>query len=399
MVKLLLDDLYISDFISTTLEGEIMGYLLTLDEMVSKIDVGVKGRINGKEFIFISRINPSNQYRCDLLVDGIEKGYNFKTLYSKELIEEDNDIFRKGDNSELRDSVEKKNDDYFLRFNSILLTSATTEEEMKKVYFSGSLDKCIFCEENDKEPCWAKYDIACGNAKYYGMYHDKYNAVTKEFFTRVYEKSLKPLGKKLYTIVFVGCGNLYELEVLNEFLENKDFEVNVIVLDLGLWKQNQFNSIKDNLRIKNIWFKKCDFTIELQNEIYSTVDLIYYSRCIIPVNIKTKEKMDSILRGIINYRTRAVSVISQVLNVRSEYSVDFENNLRALLQEKYHVLYSFKTDKISIFWNSCDERICKHNVNGSTWEFTIVDDDMKKIPVDDDLLHFYMYAIKGDNIW
>lgn len=369
-----------------------MGYLFNMEKMLSIIDVGTKGKMNGKDFVFLSKIDKGNQYKCYLLIDGIKKCYCFETLYKKELIDKDENLFK---DDLLRSPLEKMYDDYFLKFNSILLTLDTTQKEMENVYFSDSTEECFECIGNNKEPCWAKYEIACGNRKYYANYHDKYNAVTKEFFSIVFENTLKPLKKELYTIVLVGCGNLYELEVINDFLEGKEYQFNVIILDLGLWQENQFNAIKDNLRIKNIWFKKCDFTHELQNQIYDSVDLIYYSRCIIPVDIKTKENLNDILLKTMRKKNKPFIAISQVVNPQNEYSVDFENKLRDLIKNR--IVYSFKTDKMSFFWNCDDERICKYMVNGRLWEFTIVKDDMKPIGVENDLLHFYLYVMKGRN--
>ena len=75
-----------------------MGYLYSMEEMVSLIKKGTHVKKNGRSAIFNRKLEEiPNNIKCYLLFDGEtkEKTYSFKTLYEKEMFDYDDDIFQK----------------------------------------------------------------------------------------------------------------------------------------------------------------------------------------------------------------------------------------------------------------------------------------------------------------
>lgn len=267
-------------------------------------------------------------------------------------------------------------DEYFdCDNNAIRILDSSTENDLSKMYFDNKNEKCIPClEEKD---CWKKYFNKCANQKYYENYHDDYDIVNRNFLSDLFSIFIKKFDKKnVLTIVLVGCGNLYELEALNDLVlsyPNKRFDV--IVLDEGIWYVNSFNKLQKPMRFNKLWFKKCNFNVELQNEIYRKADFIYYSRCLIHYDSRIINSIIPNLRKIVS--PNQITAFSQAVDVRYQNPIDFENALRHFIRFECKIATGF-----------CMHKVFGKLVHGK--EFISDDISVKQEP-----MYHYLYIIEG----
>jgi len=302
---------------------------------------------------------------CYVLRDGKRKLHSFTESYKNEYLNPDSIYYYMKDKGDLCLF------DYLkLIDNCIRITSDTTEEELKKVYFDDYTEKCICCFSNILCEEWSYYNNKCSNSKYWFKYHDDYCKVNDLFLN----KTIKLLNKKELTIVLVGCGNLYELEALNKIAIKYDKILNVVILDKGIWSINSLNIIKKDFNFKNIWFRKCDFYKELENDCYNEADIVYFSRSLIHYDSDSVLVFDKLEKIIKNNQ---LTVFSQVVNINNQNAVLFENVLRSLLNESYNNICSYKTSKYYDYF------ILKSDVEESI------------VAMQNKPLHYYLYVVEG----
>lgn len=255
-----------------------------------------------------------------------------------------------------------------------VLSTTTT---LRNLYFPNAETNCFLCTK--REDCWKKYDKECGNRQYWKKYHDDYTHVNNEFFNKLFELKIERFkNKKEISIVLVGCGNLYELESINELAKRyRDIKFDVIILDEGIWAYNSYSKIKDSFCINSLWIKNCDFNIELKNEMYSKADIIFYSRCLIHYDESVREKIFDNLEFIL--RDNQLTVFSQVVDVRYQGPVDFENMLRRYL--------------LSHFINIVEYKLLKHNRKFDEIQWDLLKNWVKVQP--NYPYQFYMYIVEG----
>lgn len=243
-------------------------------------------------------------------------------------------------------------DNYFYNdSNAIKIIEGMSNIDFGYLRFRNQYNKCMTCNTNpDNCESWRIYNNDCSNRIYWRKYHDDYCAANYSFLMELLHNSkysAKFANKTTITIVLVGCGNFYELEAINEILKSYNKKIDVIVLDEGIWSYNSFDLIRNNLKINNLWFKRCDFNLELKNKIYKEADIIYYSRCLIHYREEVRDFIFPKLAKIIN--NNQLTIFSQVVNVNEEEPIKFEKELRSFLLSNCKVIGGHFTNKYNSY--------------------------------------------------